>query len=40
MLACCGGIRELARVKALTRELDGLPSGPMEGKRNCALATL
>ncbi|KAF7433326.1 Factor arrest protein 11 [Pleurotus ostreatus] len=33
MLACCGGIRELARVKALTRELDGLPSGPMEGKQ-------
>ncbi|KAJ8523011.1 hypothetical protein ONZ45_g544 [Pleurotus djamor] len=30
LLACCGGIRELARVKALTRELNGLPSGPLE----------
>jgi hypothetical protein len=25
MLACCGGVRELERVKKLSRELSGLP---------------
>ncbi|KZV65815.1 hypothetical protein PENSPDRAFT_668143 [Peniophora sp. CONT] len=27
-LACCGGVRDLARVKKLTRELSGLPEVP------------
>ncbi|KAH9938243.1 uncharacterized protein B0H18DRAFT_966229 [Fomitopsis serialis] len=30
LLTCCGGIRELARVKNLARELAGLPSVPDE----------
>ena len=32
ILACCGGIRELARVKKLSRELAGLGSVPDEGE--------
>lgn len=32
ILTCCGGIRELARVKKLSRELAGLPPVPDEGK--------
>jgi hypothetical protein len=31
LLACCGGIRELARAKKLARELANLPSVPDEG---------
>ena len=31
ILTCCGGIRELASVKKLTRELAGLSAVPDEG---------
>ncbi|KAG6832892.1 hypothetical protein H0H92_004776 [Tricholoma furcatifolium] len=33
LLACCGGIRELARVKKLSRELAGLPASPEIAER-------
>lgn len=31
ILTCCGGIREIARVKKLARELESLPAVPEEG---------
>ena len=31
LLTCCGGIRELSRVKKLARELASLPSAADEG---------
>lgn len=32
LLACCGGVRELARVKMLAREVASLPPVPDEGE--------
>lgn len=40
LLACCGGIRELARAKKLSRELAGLPIIGDEGTSNCHFMTL
>lgn len=37
ILTCCGGIRELTRVKKLSRELAGLPPIPDESTMRCVL---